>query len=222
MRAEEVTVALPFPKGPPRTAGVHVSGIIKSLAADVGILDPKWIDDLSLVEVAGNGERWWNKLDEASKLRMGLGLAWEAWYVPQVPGVIHQPGEMEVDGIYMTHDGESLDTIMTERGERFTIAIHEVKLTYKSVNTVGIIGAPYKGIDPNWMWLTQTKSYCKARDTRLAYLHVLFVCGDYSYPISPVRRVFRIEYTQREIDESWEVLTRHLREVRGSAVGAGF
>ena len=212
MRATRVPVFLPFPSGPPRSDGVHVMKVVRSLAAQHGLLDPKWIDDLSLVEVSGNGERWWNGLDATSKLRMGMGMAWEQWYLPQVPGVIHQPGEIQVDGIFMNIDGESLDVVSTLKGPWFKRVLHEVKVTWKSANTVGELGERVKGVSPNWLLETQTKAYAKGKGTDVVYVHMYFVNGDYSYPLRPDLRVWRVEYEQPEIDETWDRILGHLRE----------
>lgn len=186
--------------------------VIRSLAAQQGILDPKWIDDLSLVEVVGNGERWWNSLDLTSQLRMGMGMAWEQWYLPQVPGVVHQPGEIKVDCIYMNVDGESLDVISTPQGERLKPVLHETKVTWKSTNTVGELGERVKGVSPNWLLETQIKAYAKGKDTDTVYVHIYFVNGDYSYPLRPDMRLWRVEFEKPEIHETWERIIGHLKE----------
>jgi hypothetical protein len=116
--------------------------------------------------------------------------------------MVHQPGEMCVEGIYMTQDGESLDVVVSEQKERIVLAVHEVKLTYKSINTVN-------PIDKEWLWLMQMKGYCRAKQTLRAYLHVLFVCGDYSHPIRPIKRIWRFEFSQQEIDEAWSLVTNY-------------
>lgn len=188
--------------------------VVKSLALTHGILDAKWADDMSLVEVSGNGERWWNSLPIEAQLRMSMGMAWEDWYMRQLPHVIPHSGEMQVDGIYMTLDGESLDTILTPLGERLVPAIHEIKLTYKSTKTVGELGTRIKGVSPNWMVETQTKGYCKGKNARLCYVHMLFVNGDYSYPLKPELRVWQIEYEQAEIDETWDRIRQHIEDAR--------
>ena len=59
--------------------------------------------------------------------------------------------------------------------------------------------------------LAQTKGYAKAKGTRFVDLHILFVCGDYSFPIRPVLRVWRITFTQAEIDENWDVIIGFVR-----------
>lgn len=205
-----ITINLPPQSGHGRSEGLHLSKIIKNIALENGALDPEYADDLSLVEVSGRQEAWWNSLDPSVRLKMSMGLAWEDWYVPQLECVAYHPGEMQVDGIYMTHDGESLDFLMHKPTD-LELALHEVKLTYKSENTVGNLTTQY-------MWLAQTKGYCKGLGTRVAYLHVLFACGDYSYPIRPTLRCWRIDYTQDEIDANWEDIiayVKHRQEQEG-------
>ncbi len=183
-----------------RTPGVHVSSLIRGLAIASGILKPDVAEELKLVEVASASDAWWARLDEVSRLRVALGLAWEEWYIPQLPHVTDHPGEMCVDGIYMTHDGESLDVVLTDRGEEYVPVVHEIKATYKSRNTVG-------DLRTQWMWQAQTKAYCRSLGTRFCQLHVLFICGDYTQPIKPRLVIYSIEYTQAELDENWALLT---------------
>lgn len=212
MHTEVLRVTIPYPhlgEATPRTPGVHVSGLIRGMAGQYGLLDKKYLEDFQLVEVAGEAEQWWGRLDDVSRLRMSMGLAWEDWYLPRMPGVVYKPGEMQLEGVYMTHDGESLDTIVTDGNGRVgsVLTIHEVKLTYKSLNTI-------TPIETQWMWLMQTKAYCKARGARVCYLHVLCVCGDYSYPIQPLLMVYRIEFTQTEVDEAWQLILGYLQQQR--------
>jgi hypothetical protein len=204
MKIVEVPALITLPHGgKPRSRGVHVSQIIRNIAIETGILDidedPSFGDE--------DQEQWWNNLGSENQLRIAMGLAWEAWYIPQLGHVTDHPGEMKLKGIYMTHDGESLDTVISETGEGETmvLAVHEIKLTYKSVNTV-------QGLSTQWMWLTQTKAYAKGLGTTRAYVHVLFVCGDYSWPIRPVLKVWRIDYTQEEINESWRLIQSYRDE----------
>jgi hypothetical protein len=122
--------------------------------------------------------------------------------MPHLGTVAYHPNEMEVQGIYMTHDGESVDVVWG--GD---LALHEVKTTYKSTKTVGdLLG--------QWMWIAQMKGYCKGLHTRVAYLHVLFLCGDYKYPITPQLKCWRVEFTQDEIDDNWEMMIDYVRHRR--------
>lgn len=186
-----VSIELPKPKNP-RTAGIHVSAIIRCIATESGILSAKWAEELSLVDVR-------EITDPVAILRISIGLAWEEFYSKLLPDVDDHPCEMELDGIYMTHDGESVSVVMSNNEEFMAIVCHEYKSTYKSTKTVG-------NLNTQWMWLTQVKAYCKSLGTRFAILHVLFICGDYSYPISPMLKKWQIEFSQAEIDENWDLL----------------
>lgn len=204
MQVEILTPAIASPTGLPRSHGIHVSAVIRTIAVMNKTLKPEYVESLDLID--RSGEDFWEKIDPVAKLRMSMGLAWEHYYINnQLPDVVHQPGEMCIEGIYMTHDGEGLETVLSERGEdRMVLALHEVKLTYKSWNTV-------KNLSAQWMWLAQMKAYCKGLETLRAHLHVLCVAGDYSYPITPLARIFDVTFTQAEIDENWDILTSYVR-----------
>src|SRR5258706_11163381 len=123
MYAERVTAIVPYTSGGlVRSPGVHVSGLIRAMAVDYGILDRKWVpEDFDLLDITEDGTdagEWWNGLDEDSKVRMAIGMAWEQWYLPQIPGVIHQPGELYLNGVYLTLDGEGRDLLLTQRHPR--------------------------------------------------------------------------------------------------------
>jgi hypothetical protein len=194
------------PKGAPRGEGVHVSSVIRNIATLNKILKPEYAESLDLVD--RSSEAWWDSLDPATQTRMSMGLAWEHYYInTQLPEAVHQPGEMCVDGIYMNHDGESLETFIAETRSVYEMVLHEVKLTYKSWNTV-------RNIQTQWMWLAQMKAYCKALGTLHAWLHVLCVCGDYSYPMSPIVRVFKLQFSKEEITENWDIITTFVRHAQ--------
>lgn len=199
MIAREIPVRLTLP--PPKTersAGVHCSAIIRCIATEHGILKKEWAEELSLVDVR-------EITDQTAILRIRLGLAWEEHYIPTLPDVVDHPGEMEVQGIFMTHDGESLSTVLTQAGIAYALIVHEVKLTWKSTNTVG-------NIEAQWMWLAQIKAYCKGLNTRFAFIHVYFVNGDYKYPLRPLMKIWEIEFTQDEIEENWDLLRSYMEE----------
>lgn len=195
--SEIVNLVIP-PSRLPRSEGIHVSSIIRAIATETGILKAEWAEEVSLVDAR-------EITDPVAVLRICIGLAWEEWYIPQFLGqlgVLDHPGEMECAGVYLTHDGESLDVIITEKGKRHEHIIHECKATYKSVNTVGDMSG-------QWMWLAQCKAYCKAAGTRFCKLHVLFLCGDYTYPITPKLMVWSIEFSQEEVEENWDLLMEY-------------
>ncbi len=203
-----VNLFLPEPRVP-RAKGTHVSGIIRAIAIETGILKAEWAEDKSMSDSR-------EITDPVAVLRMNIGLAWEEYYIPTFLGplgVEDHPDAMCVDGVHMSPDGLALDVIIT-RKERmglpagtkvFVDIIHEVKITYKSVNTVA-------NLSDQFIWISQIKSYCKGKNTRYARLHVLFLCGDYTYPIKPQLKIWAIEFTQKEIDDNWSLLTDYNKE----------
>jgi len=194
-----VNLTLPPPKIP-RSPGQHVSGIIRCMATEMGILKPEWAEELSLVDAR-------EITDPTTVLRILIGLGWERQYVDLLPDVVDHPSEIEYDGVYMSPDGESLSFIY-----KWVKVIHEFKSTYKSTKTVGDLTSQF-------MWLSQIKSYCKATDTLFAELHVLFLNGDYSYPMKPMLKKWRIEFTQQEIDDNWRLLMDYLEYRRAQEAG---
>lgn len=176
-----------------RGDGVHLSGIIRSIAGLTGVLKKEWVEDLSLTDVR-------EITDPIAILRICIGLAWEEWFIPQLEEAIDHPGEMFLEGIYMNHDADEVSRVFYNR---LNLSVIEVKSTYKSIRTVG-------DLTSQWMWITQMKGYCKGLDTRFAQLYALFLCGDYSYPIRPVLLRWAIEFTQDEIDDTWDMMKEYM------------
>lgn len=219
--SEEVALALPPPLTP-RSPGVHLSGIIRCLAAENGILKPEWAEELSLVDAR-------TIVDPVAVLRISIGLAWEQWYIAQLQGVSDHPGEIQLDGVYMTPDGESVDLIWNTVGKvgsrglwpfkprsgktGYQLIGHEVKSTYKSMNTVGYTGQvfkigkrPFSPLETQLMWLWQMAGYGAAMETCFWILHVLFLCGDYQFPIRPRLLRYYVEFEPDEIQTKWQLL----------------
>lgn len=213
--SQPVLLMLPPPLAP-RSEGVHLSSIIRCIATESGILKPEWAEELSLVDVR-------TITDQIAIRRICMGLAWEEWYIrTQLPDVVDHPGEMCVDGVYMTPDGEGMDTIIRERRPWHINKMTEIKLSFKSVNTVmtrdwrywmtEVYDSAVNPIGPltsEWMWMAQTKGYCYAANTNYCALHVLFVCGDYSFPIRPDIYRFDIEFTDEELELNWELMVSY-------------
>jgi hypothetical protein len=219
MRVDLIPTTLTLPSGTPRTTGMHVSRIIAAMAVEAKILKTSTAAALDLIELPGQSAEWWATLKTVDRLRILLGLAWEQMYLATLEGVSPHPGELCVEDIYMTPDGESMDVILTERGEEgYLLAVHEVKATYKSVKTVD------NPFETQWMWRTQALSYVKGLKEKYQvpvgriYLHILHLCGDYSYPIGPslgpskdVAQIWRADFDDAEIETSWELLTDYVK-----------
>lgn len=182
-----------------RSPGLHVSSIIRLLAMERGILAADEMEELSLIDV-----RDMSRIGIVAQLRIHLGLAWEEHYLRQLLDVEKHPGELKLDGVYLSPDGESFSVIFTLPG-KWGVIIHEVKCTYKSTNTTTARGKVLEG-RKNFLWMCQLKSYCKAKGTRFGVLHVLHVCGDYVRPIVPMLYRYHIEFTQQELDDNWNLL----------------
>jgi len=206
MKTTEIPVIITLPESKvPRSEGLHVSSIIRCIATETGILKYEIADEVNLIDVR-------EITDPVAILRISIGLAWEQYYIPEIlgplMGVVDHPGEMILDGVYMTHDGESVDLFVSDRQQSFEEIIHEIKATYKSTKTVG-------DLSTQWMWLAQIKSYCLAKGTNKAMLHVLFLCGDYTYPITPQLRCWLIEFTEEELMDNWSLLMAYKEEKEG-------
>ena len=201
MRAipREVNLIIPAPIVP-RGEGTHVSAIIRAIAISTGVLKAEGGDEPSMADKR-------EITDPVAILRICLGLAWEEYYLGMFlkDKVMKHPAERCVDGIHMSPDGISREWVehanRPHPGVMITF-VHEVKATYKSINTVG-------DLSKEWLWLTQVKAYCKGMKTTHAKLHVLFICGDYKMPIRPMIKEWTLEFTQREIDENWSMLKEY-------------
>jgi hypothetical protein len=64
-----------------------------------------------------------------------------------------------------------------------------------------------------WLELVQVKGYCKMVGTREAELIVFFCNGDYRPPRPKVRGV-GLEFSDQEIEESWQTIVNHARRRR--------
>lgn len=202
----EPVTNLPIPdNSDERSAGVHVSEVIRCISLEMGILKYELIEEIALLS-----KKDMSGLDIVSQLRIHMGFAWDAYYIPLIPGVKVHPGEVKASDIYMTPDGVEQSVIITgdgpiKRRKPYT-KIHEVKCTYKSTNTVGDFRSQF-------MWISQIKSYCHGYNTTLATSHVLFVCGDYVMPIQPQLIKYHLEFTKQEIADNWSLITDY-RDLR--------
>lgn len=184
----------------PRTSGIHLSSIIRCIAIETKLIEGEILEDLSLTD------NYREINDPIALLRISLGLAWESFYLPVLEtmlGVDGHPGEISREGVHMNPDGESISVIITHPAQIREICpvIHEVKCTYKSINTVG----DFRG-KRSWMWRAQLMAYCRAKGTTSGWLHCLFINGDYSWPQSPQLWIYKCRFTQQELDDNWDLL----------------
>lgn len=131
---------------------------------------------------------------EFDPTRICLGLAWEDWVFPsQHPDVIYHPGEVFHNEIAHSSDGISWF------GE--DKKVHECKLTWKSMRREA-------DLQSEWLWLSQTMSYCSAWGTHLARYHIYWVNGDYKFGEGggPKYKLYDLEFTQRELQDNERML----------------
>ncbi len=120
-----------------------------------------------------------------------------------------RPGEIVSDeGVWMSPDGVN-PTL--NAGE-------EYKATYKSSRngiseTVIIDGRPQDQFSDKFhVWGLQILGYMRWLHVTTFYLRVLFLAGDYSRPIQPVFKSYKIECTDAEVDNNWTRLMAVARE----------
>jgi hypothetical protein len=121
-----------------------------------------------------------------------------------------RPGEIvseDGNNIYMSPDGVNPDLCAGE----------EYKCTYMSSSkgiseAVVVDGTTYHiPLDKFVHWFIQMKGYAKWLCVNRFILRVLFVCGDYSYPIQPQFISYDITFTDAEIDANWDELMQLAR-----------
>lgn len=159
----------------PRSSGVHMSGILKPLAIAAKVLKPQEV------------------LEEEYPLMWALGVAWEEFVASLYPGMDYQPGEVCVDGIWMTCDGLNWSE---EFGEA---VVEEMKSTYVSST---------KPFEDEWMKIAQGKAYCHGYGPRIVRWHSCHLRGDYkSFGPQYWRRTIR--FTDEEIDKNWSMFVNN-------------
>lgn len=173
----------------PRSSGLHLSDIYKSLMAR---MQPKRFSggtmDMGKIET---GLLFENMLERSLAEKFAT----------------HRPGEVISDeGIAMTPDGVNLAEGCGE----------EYKCTWASTRHHDGGTTPYTdgyGM-PNQKflhWFIQMKGYAKWLNTDTFLLRTLHVNGDYAHPYKPAFVTHRIRFTETEIQDNWRMLMNHAR-----------
>jgi hypothetical protein len=186
---------------PPRTPGLHASGLIRSAAIKYNLLKPQTRQQVvaqakeqeflrTFASFGGGGTG--ATFEEDVPLIVFMGLCWEDRLQQQYPDMLYHPGEFELDGVYMSPDG-----LEKFNGIKF---VDEIKLTYKSMST------PFEF---QTLYHIQTKAYCYRLKTNYCRFHVLYVNGNYTDIRGPHYRVYDCTYSDLELRSNWEFLMRH-------------
>lgn len=235
MRVKRVRHKLKMPVSHGRSAGMHISEVIRSYALATGCLDPKWgkqdveEDDTTLMQIGLAFENYLRDSNQHVEVDIHPGELYVdcEFCVCGCDGDCHDSGKYSCNDcdcckyrpvrIYMSPDGVSFPMEETTLGWfRCTVLhmLHEIKFTKKSCREfLEIIKLQGKKAR---MWLWQIMAYLRAMDSLAAKLHVCFVNGNYSYkdddPDSgTVYEIYWLEFTQEEIDENWELLATHAK-----------
>jgi hypothetical protein len=185
-----ITLAdLSSPGAPPRTAGVHLSQIVRHIAIANGVL----------AQVAADAAA--EDKDNFDVERMAAGCAWEEWLAARLrrrnADFWFHPGEFARDGISGTPD--ALELGMAGTPDADLQIVDEFKFTWKG---------SHKPIEAQWMWWTQLKGYCALVGATRGILHVYYCNSDYR---NSTRRyyVYDATFGEQELAETWEMLVRH-------------
>jgi len=171
----------------PRSPGPHLSGVLRYILRTARL--PGW-------------ERYDEEIDADSvPLLWCMGIMWEEFVLSLYPGLIWQPGERCLSGVFMTCDALNwLD------GENEMI-LEEAKYTSAKPRT----GEEFC---QDWLKQMQGRGYCAGYQLRVCRWHVL-----YNYnPREPVYKRFAIRYSDREIADTERTVLAN----RDAAVKAGY
>lgn len=192
MTSRLIAVPLNVRTGPARSSGIHLSAVLRAIALQIGTLKASGQDldemiDTTSPDCVGTS---------GTLMRLCIGYAWEDWIFSKLINVVHQPGELSLDGIHGTPDG-------IEFSESGDITLHEGKATFKSSKG---------GIPEMWKW--QAASYLKMlqakwkEECRTVIFHPLYIRGDYQ-GIDPQYLPTEIIFEQAEIESVWDMVKRN-------------
>lgn len=101
-------------------------------------------------------------------------------------------GEIVVDGITMSPDGFDVEEWM----------LWEYKAVWSSCKRSPV---------DNYKWICQVQGYLKGVGATTVKMAILYLNGDWKGG-GPQYRGYKITFTQREIDETWQMITGHARK----------
>ncbi len=196
MRVDEITnhgldLSTPTP-GYVRTPGLHMSAIYNALFKE---LEPKRFASMGGPDVT----------------KMSVGTSFEEVLAIALADRIlgERPGEFAADQTGRTVKIGTPGSIIFSPDQFFypddrDMEGGEFKATWMSIRN-GIT-------DPKFdKWFVQMKAYGKPLSIRVWRLFVLFINGDYSYKGQDggaTLKAYRVEFTQRELDDNWRMLMR--------------
>lgn len=179
-----------------RSKGLHLSHVINFIEGRKGD-GPDRSDSLNNYACGGFlWERVLDKLIHYTPEELFEMLFTQALFEIPNPKVV-RPGEICLDGIYMTPDGYDIEQQ----------CLQEWKYTNKSSNT------PITH-DKFSRWVQyQIPSYLKALSLTKCILHVYYARGNYTTG-EPIWKQHTLIYSQQEIDETWDAIKMNAEYMR--------
>ena len=139
---------------------------------------------------------------EDMELTMDIGFWWEEMlsriYMERNIPFPERPGEFVCDGIVISPDGIGTDTV-----EPYPMALREYKATWQSSRKLP---------SDNWRYMTQAKSYCYVIGVNVVIYDIAYLMGNYQGS-GPQYRQARVEFTNQELYQNWEMLKLHAKEM---------
>ena len=182
-----------------RSKGLHLGHVIDFIEHQERMADKPKVRGAGGQNYMAAGFMWervLNHLVNDDKKELWEWLFGRVLSEPDNPKII-RPGELCLDGIYLTPDAVHLDDHVLE----------EHKYTTKK---------PAPLTDPKFRrWSSwQIPSYLKALKLHTCRLRVFFARGDYEGDPTPVWMEYLITYSQQEIDETWEAVIQNAATMR--------
>jgi len=175
-----------------RSEGLHASQIWEDLHASVQTKKRSALAADKLSEFGTVGFIWERVLEQT--------LASIMVDNPIDHGRYFRPGEQCVDGIYLTPDYCDLNY-----NGNWVHGVEEWKVRWCSYRKADNLEQNF------WKMIVQQKAYCHALQTPYSRLRMLFLVGDWRSDITPKMREFELEFTSRELQENWSMITNHAR-----------
>jgi len=181
---------IPMGSGVPRSEGLHLTDVIKSLETKLGVgYKGDGFEDIFLTMEMGF---WWEDvlaLAFARRHAVRLDEVCCDGIIGSPDGIIPDPGMHDADG----------NVLVDPSGN---IVLEEYKLTWKSAK---------KPLNDVWKYMVQAKSYCHMLGFDTVIFRACYVFG-YWNGKGPLYREAYIKFTEEELENNWNMIVNHAKE----------
>lgn len=149
------------------------------------------IMEISKMQRTASGSMW---TQDSLELAGEVGFLWEEVLSQAMKERLPcRIGEVSKDGITMSPDGIEMEGDLA--------VLSEYKAIWASSN---------RAIEDDWYRMTQVKGYCAGLGLLVVRMYILYINGDWKGG-GPQFKGKRITFSQREIDETWDMIVGHAR-----------